>query len=244
MDLRTSRFTRRFFGRSDCPSQQELAGYADRQLIGLQRHAVERHLSSCDACVQQVAFLVRTAQMDGEPVPPELMRSAVALPKQGITQSYPIWKLAVSGAFAILLLGVVGWKVFQHRPEANRATENALSSQTVAVAGNHATPLPHDTLARGNESSESPFLFPSPKQRVDAANLIFRWSPVHGARLYEIQLVTDDGSPVWTENVKSSQAALPSRIHLAKGATYFVRLRIHTARGSVDVTKAVEFIVE
>jgi hypothetical protein len=99
-------------------------------------------------------------------------------------------------------------------------------------------------VLRGHDSAESLFLFPSPKQRVNATKLIFRWTPVRHASLYELELVTDDGSVVWTDKVKSPSAALPSNIHLVKNRAYFVRLRVHTTQGSVEVTKAIEFIAE
>jgi hypothetical protein len=241
MDLHLPKSVRAVFSTSDCPAQQELAAYADQQLIGPRRHSIERHLVSCDTCVQQVAYLVRTAQQ-GEPVPVDLINKAFALAKQDIHYGYPIWKLALSGAFAILLLVAVSWRFIEHKGAPT--SETPAPTQTAVVAHN-VTPAPNShEVFRGNDTVESPFLFPSPNQRVDARKLVFRWKPVRRANLYDIEVVTDDGSVIWAERVKASSAALPSDIHLVKEASYFVRLRIHMVYGSVEATKAVGFIAE
>ena len=244
MDLHLPKFVRAVFSTSGCPAQQELAAYADHQLIGPPRHTIERHLVSCDTCVQQVAFLVRTAPQS-ESVPAELMNKAFALAKQEVQYAYPIWKLALSGAFAVILLSIVSWRLIEHKGgHPNFATEAPPPAQ-IGVVAHNVTPAPKSQeMFRGNDSVESPFLFPSPNQRVDATKLVFRWKPVRRANLYDIEVVTDDGSVIWAEKVKASFAALPSDIHLAKEASYFVRLRVHTVYGSVEVTKAIGFIAE
>jgi hypothetical protein len=244
MDLHLPKFVRAVFSTSGCPAQQELAAYADHQWIGPRRHWIERHLVSCDTCVQQVAFLVRTAQQ-GEPVPSDLMNKAFALAKQEVRHAYPIWKLALPGAFVLLLLSIVSWRLIEHKGAPTHfATETPAPTQTAVVAHN-VTPAPRSQeVFRGNDSVESPFLFPTPNQRVDASKLVFRWKPVRRANLYDIEVVTDDGSVIWAERVKASSAVLPSDIHLVKEASYFVRLRIHMVYGSVEVTKAVAFIAE
>lgn len=244
MDLRPQ-FIHRWFARNACPPQQELAGYADRQLMGTRRLAVERHLASCDACTEQVAFLVRTAQMQGEQVPAELMNKALATAKREIRKEYPVWKPALSGAFGVVILSLVGWYLVQHRsPHDATANDKVVTSQSSDVAETHLPQSTPDDLVRGNDSPESPFLFPASKQRVDATNLTFRWKTVAGATAYEIELLTDDGSVIWAEKVKSPPIALPRNVHLAKGATYFVRLRTHHSRGSIEVSKVIEFIAE
>jgi hypothetical protein len=244
MDLHLPKSVRAVFSPGDCPSQQEIAAYADHRLIGPQRHAIEHHLVGCNTCVQQVAFLIRTTQQEA-PVPAELMNKAFAVAKQEVRQVYPVWKLAMSAAFLILLLTVVSWRLIKHKRAPNNfATETPAPAQTAVVAHN-VTPAPKDQeVFRGNDSVESPFLFPSPNQRVDASKLVFRWKPVRRANLYDIEVVTDDGSVIWAERVTASSAALPSEIHLVKEASYFVRLRIHMVYGSVEVTKAVAFIAE
>ena len=245
LDMRTPRLFLRLFARSRCPAQQELAAYADHLLIGSQRHAVERHLAGCGACVRQVAFLVRTAPMQGEPVPAELMHRASALGKREIRRAYPVWRLAAAGALGLVLLGIVGWRIAGHRSVSTIiSTQKSATSNEVTVAENRTAPSLKDQLVRGNEHSDSPFLFPAAKQRVNTAGLAFRWKDIPGATFYEIELVTDDGSVIWSKKVMSSSVALPSSVHLVKGATYFVRLRIHNARHSVEVSKAVEFITQ
>src|SRR5438270_5812844 len=109
MDLHLPKSVRRLLRRK-CAAQQELAAYADRHLIGPRRQVIERHLAACDACLQQVAFLVRTTAQPAEAIPTALMHGALALAKQEVRQAYPAWKLALSGAFGILLLCLVSWR--------------------------------------------------------------------------------------------------------------------------------------
>jgi hypothetical protein len=244
MDLHLPKSVRAVFSTSDCPAQQELAAYADHLLIGPRRHTMERHLVSCDSCIQQVAFLVGTSQ-HGESVPPELMNKAFALAEPEAQHAYPIWKLALSGAFVLILLSVVGWRLIEHKGGHPNFASETLAPAQIAVVAHDVSPAPKSQeMFRGNDSVDSPFLFPSPNQRVDASKLVFRWKPVRRANLYDIEVVTDDGSVIWAERVKASSAALPRDIHLVKEASYYVRLRIHMVYGSVEVTKAVGFIAE
>jgi anti-sigma factor RsiW len=236
------------FYSSDCPDEQRLAEYADRQLIGDERHAVERHLATCDTCAEQVAFLV-SVPAQNEPVPYELLRKALALGKAQGKGAFATWKPVAVGAFALLLLvAVLSWRIIE--PQAVRkgaSSETTILKQSPFVAQNQVsspTPLPDHDAVRGSSSADARFLFPLPGSVVDPATLVFRWKPVTDAQFYEVELVSDDGSVIWQQRVQSASTPLPTSVHLIKGKTYFVRLRVHSVRGSVEQTKAVGFIIE
>ena len=225
-----------------CPDEQALAAYADRQLIGAERHSIERHISNCNTCAGQVAFLVRTSEEPESQIPDELLASAMRMGRPQPKQSKPNWKLAGAGVF-VLIVAIFLSSEYPKHEKFSRPAPPAPNS----VAKNHpnsdplGTPVQSPEL-RGTEVSTSPFLLPVPNQTVDATNLVFRWKEFAGADAYEIELLTDDGSYVWGQKLSSASVALPKSVHLAKGETYFVKLSIHHANGSIEQTRAVGFI--
>jgi hypothetical protein len=244
MNLHLPKSVRRLFHSSDCPDEQQLAEYADRQLIGDERHAVERHLGTCDKCVEQVAFLVSAVPEQRELVPDEVLRKAFALGKTSSTGTFATWRLAGAGAFALLLVAL-SWRLIEHQGVSKgAASETMISKQPAVFAQNQAsttTAVPDHNEVRGSSSAESLFLFPLPGTIVDPATLVFRWKPVADAQFYEVELVSDDGSVIWQRRAQSSPISLPPSVHLIKGRTYFVRLRVHTVRGSMEQARAVGF---
>ena len=62
-----------------CPTEQQLAEYADQQSIGADRHVIELHLVGCDRCLRQVGFLVRNSGAERPKVPAELLERAKRL---------------------------------------------------------------------------------------------------------------------------------------------------------------------
>jgi hypothetical protein len=227
-----------------CPDEQALAAYADRQLIGAERHAIEHHISKCDICAGQIAFLVRTSEELESQIPDELLASAMCIGNALPKQSKPNWTLAVAGAFVVTIAMFLSFLYPRH--EKSPKPEPEVSAQSTLAEnhqnGNPLGPRVQPPDLRGVEVTTSPFLFPAPNQTVDGTILVFRWKEFAGADVYEIELLTDDGNFVWGQKVSYSSAALPRSVHLAKGGTYFVKLSIHHANGFVEQTKAVAFI--
>jgi hypothetical protein len=245
MNLYLLKSVRRLFYSSDCPDEQRLAEYADRQLIGDERHAVERHLATCDKCVEQVAFLVSAAPEQRELVPDEVLHKAFALGKTPSTGTFATWRLARASALALLVVAALSWQLIEHRGVSKgTASETTSSKQPALVAQNQASTtiaVPDHNEVRGSARSESLLLSPLPGTVVDPATLVFRWKPVTYARFYEVELVSDDGSVIWQQRAQSSPISLPPSVHLMRGGTYFVRLRVHDVRGSMEQTRAVWF---
>ena len=249
MNLHLPKSVRKLFHPADCPDEQQLAAYADRQLIGDERHAVERHLAKCDTCAEQVGFLVSAVPGQLEPVPDELLRKAVALGKREGKGAFASWKPIGVGAFALLLLVAgLSWQLIENRSVRNGAfSKGSTPEQPPVVAQNHLSnpkSSPDRDEVRGSGDAESRFLSPLPGSVVAPASLVFRWKPVTDAQFYEVELVSDDGSVIWEQRAQSASVPLPTSVHLVKGKTYFVRLRVHSVRGSVEQTRALGFIVE
>jgi len=227
-----------------CPNEQALAAYADHQLIGTERHAVEHHLSTCDPCTAQVAFLVRSNAMDADPVPDVLVAKALRFGRQQSSRTAASWSMVGAGAF-VLFIGISLAVQHSNRGRSEKAATEVATltppSQHHSDKATSETDTRHPEL-RGSEPIQSPFLFPTPNQQVDSANLDFRWKEFAGAESYEIELLSDDGTYLWGKKVSTPTASLPKSIHLIKGRTYFLKLSIHDTHGSIEQTKAIGFV--
>ena len=72
-----SRLTRIRQRRWSCPEESQIAAYADHQLAGPAKDKLEAHLADCDFCLDQVGFLIRSANAPlPEMVPDSLLRRA------------------------------------------------------------------------------------------------------------------------------------------------------------------------
>lgn len=249
MNLSIPKSIRKLIYPNKCPDLQDLAAYSDRQLLGAKRHAIESHLATCVACMEQIGFLVRTAAAEDAIIPAALIDTAFKLARRSGEDRRPAhssWTVAWSGAVAALLISLTIWQFMRHERQLNQASGGVSANAEIPLVAEK-LPAPvagqDQTLLRGDTPNESVFLAPLPKATIDTANLVFRWKPVSQAKLYEIELVTDDGTVIWNQKVPSQSIALPRTVHLLKGATYFVRLRIYTLHGSEE-TKPLEFTVE
>jgi len=237
---------RRLLTSNVCPDEQALAAYSDRQLIGTERHAIEHHLSNCDACAGQVAFLVKTADVVQYQVPEDLMVSAVRMGKPQPKRKAPSWRLA--GASALVLIVAISIAVEYPKHQTSTRPDPVVSAPNTVAESHPEENTPGPPIASpelrgsGVDSSASPFLFPVPNQTVDVKSVVFLWKKFDGAELYEIELLTDDGSYIWGQKVSAASVALPKSVHLVKGQSYFVKLKIHTQHGSVEQPRALRFI--
>ncbi len=235
---------RRFLAPNGCPDVQALAAYADRQLVGAERHQIERHLSSCDVCADQVAFLVHSAVVAESPVPDAQMATALRMGQPQTKQRIPSWGLAGACALALLVVLSAGLQYARRDKTERDATQVAALETTSHSHPNEASPVdkaPFPEL-RGSEAVQSPFVFPAPDQQVDVTNLVFRWKAVVGAETYDIELLADDGAYMWGGTVSTLSIALPKSVRLEQGRTYFIKLSIHLADGSIDHTRAIGFV--
>ena len=230
-----------------CPTEQQLAEYADQQAIGPERHAIERHLAHCDKCLRQVGFLVREGSRPTELVPEELVAKAIALGKQSARKTAFPWQWAtVAAAGVSVVLLVMLWTPRFNQP-ARTIEQQPSAAQPPVIAQTAKPPLPNaETGARivrgNNDVPDSRLLSPRPGQTVDAQELTLRWQSVAGVLFYEVQVLSDAGDILWETRCHSTSIKMPPNVHLIKGKTYYARLRVHTANGSVEQSKPVDFV--
>ena len=93
-----------------CPDEHELSAYAEQQLIGAERERVESHLSKCDSCLQQVAFLIRHAQ-GAASVPPRFLARARQLESAAQRSRPVVWQWAgVAAVLAVAAVSATLWR--------------------------------------------------------------------------------------------------------------------------------------
>jgi hypothetical protein len=236
---------KRLFRVKSCPSEQQLAAYADQQLIGNERNLVERHLTTCDACLRQVGFLVRTASMPPEQTPDDLVRSAMNFGTKGAPVEPFAWRWLAVASAVIVIVAVARVEIWRG-PRLPAIPSPATTAVNSPLQVRPTTPLPQDRddqVRGGQEPSDSILISPKPDEKIDASNLEFRWKPRGDASLYEIEVVSDSGDVIWQQRSHASSLKLPAHIRLEKGKTYYVWIRIRLARGSVEQSKAVRFTI-
>jgi hypothetical protein len=228
-----------------CPTEQQLAEYADQQSIGADRHVIELHLVDCDRCLRQVGFLVRNSGAEPAKVPEELLQRAQRLggrKPRGLVFPWG-WATVATGALAgLLVIFMIGGRPGQQvAPTQVRGNSAVVSQPTAPVI----PPPARETSADRGTNAGIPqqlLLFPQAGQTVAAEDLTFRWSGVPSAIFYELQVLSDDGDVIWETQTKSSSAKLPTSVRLLKSRTYYVRLRIHGSQDKVEESKTVPFV--
>jgi len=239
---------RRMFRVRNCPRDQLLAAYADQQLIGNERHLVEEHLTSCDACLGQVAFLVRNESAPPSHTPDDLLHTALNLRgSRGSTAGYS-WRWLAAASAVVVVVGValvVTWQKSQmFASRSNSASQSTELSSTREVPSLHPSDQNHEGKVRGdNEASDSTLTSPSPNATIDARSVEFRWNATKDASFYEIELVSEAGDLIWQGRSNALSVKLPAHIHLESGKVYYIWIRTHMAHGVVEQSKAVRFKV-
>jgi hypothetical protein len=88
----------------NCPDEALLSAYVELEVSDEQRAKVEAHLADCEACLGQVAFLVRQRADLGAPVVPGAVaraRDLVALPPRSWRPLVLRWGAALVGVAAV-----------------------------------------------------------------------------------------------------------------------------------------------
>jgi hypothetical protein len=228
-----------------CPGEQQLAEYADQQLVGNERHAIERHLAVCDDCMRQVGFLVRTSATP-TPAPPEMlvrMARSFANPTKKLSVTWQ-WRPALGTAVAVGVFTLVTWKLVERPYSAPTvhtqppAVEQARSTTTGVSPADDAV----SSEVRGNhETAAETFVLPKANSTVSPKDLEFRWRPIAAAEYYEIEVVTAKGDLVWEKRLQNTSIRLPAAIRLTPGESYYVWLRVHSRLSGVLQTQTVRF---
>src|SRR5690242_13848558 len=180
-----------------CLSPEELAFYADGGSSGFQRVRVERHLTSCRACRESLAVVLKSASADPAGVPSSAIARVRHLGHQA-PRANPRWAWAVAGALACVLAGWGIIRMIEH-PKA----------QATAVAANRApTPVSSSAPAdRGNQdqvrkletarAAAPVVVLPAADAKV-TPDVEVRWQPLPGTVAYDVRILNAAGDLVWS----------------------------------------------
>jgi hypothetical protein len=228
-----------------CPTEQQLAAYADQQMIGAERHVIEKHLAYCDKCLQQVGFLVRESASIPYPVPEDLVRRAIALGNPSPAKGAPSWRLIAVPAAGVAV-AVLAWSFLLHTSTPSTRQGGFLQSSPIAKSAElrALTPETAPVTVRGEAGgADARILWPHAGEMVKAREIVFRWRPDPSARFYEAQVASEDGDVLWETECHGTSIKLPDSVPLVKGKTYYFRLRVHIVNGSVERSKPIDFVV-
>lgn len=244
-----------------CPSENELAAYVEGQLAGIKRQRLEGHFANCNWCFEALAFLGQTAE---EPAP-DVVPGHLITRARTLAQNQPVnarWNWATAGAVVCLLIFAtfILWRlrvtqtpvppvdlVAQNQPTPMPIVQSTIfpePSPRAVETSKKATPAEtHPVVVRGNESRILPAIISPREGAVISKDKAFTWSGVENARLYEVKVVTNDGTPVFKELVAGTQLPLRLQSALQPGSEYFVAIEAHLSDGRVIRSKLVKFKV-
>ena len=236
----------RFLPRSHrfhCPDEHQLAAYIDQQLIGVERERVESHLAKCDACLQQVGFLVKHSHVPLESAPSWLVHRAKVLKAAPLEKaSFGLKWVSVATASTVLAIGLLMWR--EARP--NREGQPGLiakSPEPSSFAIPEKEKPEADTAVRSVSSADTDPLVLSPHAGavIRDSDFTIRWKAIPNAAIYEVSIVTADGDLVWRKQVHEN-AVIPPKQTIRAGNKYFVWVRAWLANGKTQQSAAVPFI--
>lgn len=229
--------------RFHCPDEHQLAAYVDQQLIGAERQRVESHLAKCDACLQQVGFLIKQSHAPAGFPPSSLVHRAKNLLTASQANASSGWRwLSVAGAVAVLVIGVAVWRETRPNIEEHATIVAKASRPSAPVIRDNSNPAAEDAVRSLSSPDSKPLvLSPQAGAIVHASDFTIRWAPVLNAEAYEVRLVTADGDLIWRKRVHE-QSVNPPKQMLRPGVKYFVWVRAWLANGKTQQSEAVGFI--
>ena len=230
-----------FHSEGHCPGEEMLAAYADQQLVGDERHFVEKHLVLCDACLRQVGSLVRTQTQTDERTPEALLRSARLIGAKPRPKSL-VWQwVPASAAALVAIVAFAFWFSTQGKTgkavQSNAPVEQAKSAPAAPL---QPTAVPND-VNRGSAGLTRMILSPTAGEHIDSAHARFHWSAMPGAQYYEVQVLTEEGNLVWRTREENTSIAMPRNIHLVPGHTYYLLVHAHSRNARVTDSEPVPF---
>lgn len=251
-----------------CPDEIQLAAYVAQRLSSSARNSIEAHLTDCDFCLSQVAFLTQSADWaDSVDVPANLLfgaRNLVARkPSRGTNWG---WRWAATTAavacFALLFVLVALQLRRQQSVSppggplvAQQTSPELIASprRTVASPPSHPeaaqpaqTPKAKSTQTPMVRSKTTGELLPkliSPRNGavVRREDLEFRWEPVSEAIFYEVRVMSAEGDLVFQEQTEHTRLRPGSIALLVPGTKYFVVARAHLRQGKAAKSSLVSF---
>ena len=236
-----------------CPDEARLAAYFERRLPAPQQQEVEAHVSSCEHCLAQVAFLLEVQDAELPEVPRALLERARQPASSRKTFSGMVWRwspAAAALAGVVVVASILVWRdqpapgvqpdrIAQREPAPERAAA-APAPQVTAESKVGSAPL---EVRRETPLSPKPrVLEPKPGATVNAANLELRWVGIQQVLFYEVLITNPSGQPIWSSKVEQERVRVPVEARLQPGS-YFVWVRAHLPEGKVIRGQAVTFTV-
>ena len=219
-----------------CPSEAEIAAYADHAITGRDRDTIEAHLADCEFCLSQVAFLarIREAELPAS-VPGWLLSRARDLAgSRARVVLIPAWGRVAAAAACLLVTVTVSLRY---------SRLHNLSSGTNAPAPAGMPRMDAGDVRRGARDASLAVVFPTPESAVARKDLQFRWKTVDGALDYEVCLLTAEGDLVWEQKTEGNSIKLPSEVRVATGHRYYLLIRADLPQGKTVESRPVAFSV-
>jgi hypothetical protein len=251
-----------------CPGEAEISAYVEHRLSVEDKARIESHVADCDACLEQIAFLVRPSAAEPTPAAPRLLSRArdLVMEKQAAWRA-PVLRWGTVAATAVLVAFVlvrqarapgVGHSPYVPGPDVSSSAAppsapgstppgpvTTAPAQPAAPphAASPARPAPPQSVVRNSvvKPLQLDLAFPSENATLSIGQLEFRWKPIPGVAYYEVQLVTDDGTVVWIGKVEGIRARPPDSIRLETGRKYFVWIKAHLSGGGTVKSATVSF---
>jgi len=234
-----------------CPSDGDIAAYADHRLEGQAKERLETHLSDCDFCLSQVSFL---AQMDSAQLPADVPDSLLARAqglqpsreRVGMTWSWRWGATAAAVASLAIIVTVSLQNSVVQPPAVPTLAKITPAPQTPAQAAPEvarATPSDPNVRQATPKRLAPVLIFPRPNATLASRAIDFRWEGIHEALFYEIKVVSADGDLVWASRADGTSATLPSSLSLQSGRKYFVWVEAVLADGKSVRSESVAFVV-
>ena len=241
-----------------CPDEANLAAYVERSLPAGDLARIEKHLSNCGTCLDQVVFLVRPPAEADEPVAPQLLARARGLvPAPRSLWRAPVVSWGTTAAAAACLVIAVGLFRMQSPVEpfapvapatvvpTPSAPAQRVPAQVPAPPAVAAQPAPGPAPAVRN-SATTPLalkvLSPAENAVLARDDLRIQWRAVPGAAYYEAQVMTEDGTVAWSIRTDATSVRLPGDdASLNASGKHFVWIRAYLAGGGTVKSAAVSF---
>jgi hypothetical protein len=218
-----------------CPDEERLAAFVEGTLAETARETVTDHLTECEFCCGQVAFLVRAAELDPPPaVPAALLALAHGERASLVRHLRPAAVLAAAFTVVASMLVLV-----------QRERPGFLPNLPDDAGSRVATPAPppaERTVRNGRVPAEAPAIVrPAEGEVVSRAAVELRWRDAPGALFYTVQLVDSRGDVAWEARSEGTSLAVPPAAALTPGQRYFAWVIAHLSSGATVRSPAVGF---
>lgn len=236
-----------------CPDEARLAAYFERSLPDPQQREVEAHVSNCEHCLAQVAFLLEVQDAELPEVPRALLERARQPASSRTTFSGMVWKWSPAVAALAGVVVVASILVWREQPATEvqpgrsahreQAPDRAVATPAPQVTAQPKVGSPTQEVRRQTQLSLEPrVLEPKAGATVNAANLELRWVGVPQVLFYEALITNPGGELIWSSKVEQERMRVPTEARLRPGL-YFVWVRAHLPEGKVIRSQAVMFTV-